>query len=168
MFREMRRKRQQLTEAECIEIIKKNTSGVLAVSGDGGYPYAVPLSYVYDEHTLYFHCGKSGHKLDAINNNSKVSFCVVDQDLVVPQEYTTYFRSVIIFGRAIVVNQEAEAQSAIEKLAIKYYPDDSKENRELATKKEYKALCMVKIQIEHMTGKEAIELIKKRQLQNSK
>lgn len=163
MFRGMRRKRQQLTEAECIEILKKNTSGVLAVSGDGGYPYAVPLSYVYDEHTLYFHCGKSGHKLDAINNNEKVSFCVVDQDLVVPHEYTTYFRSVIIFGRANIVDQEAEIQSAIEKLAIKYYPDDSKDNRDLAIRKEYKALCMVKIQIEHMTGKEAIELIRRRQ-----
>ena len=162
MFRAMRRKRQQLTEAECIEILKKNTSGVLAVSGDGGYPYAVPLSYVYDEHTLYFHCGKNGHKLDAISGNSKVSFCVVDQDLVVPQDYTTYFRSVIIFGRASAVNQEAEIRSAIEKLAIKYHPDDSKDNRDSAIKKEYKALCIVKIQIEHMTGKEAIELIRRR------
>ena len=87
---------------------------------------------------------------------------MVDQDLVVPQEYTTYFRSVIIFGRASVINQEDEIHSAIEKLAIKYYPSDSKDNRDLAIKKEYGALCMVKIQIEHMTGKEAIELISKR------
>lgn len=162
MFREMRRKRQQLTEAECIEILKKNTSGVLAVSGDGGYPYAVPLSYVYDDNTLYFHCGKSGYKLDAISSNNKVSFCVVDQDLVVPQEYTTYFRSVIIFGLASVVDQEAEVRGAIEKLAVKYYPDDSKDNRDSAIRKEYDALRVVKIQIEHMTGKEAIELIRKR------
>ena len=162
MFREMRRNRQQLTEAECIEILRKNTSGVLAVSGDSGYPYAVPLSYVYDNCTLYFHCGKSGHKLDAINTNSKVSFCVIDQDLVVPHEYTTYFRSVIIFGLASVVNREDEIHSAIEKLAIKYYPGDSKDNRDLAIQKEYNALCIVKIQIEHMTGKEAIELISRR------
>ena len=159
MFREMRRKRQQLTETECIEILKRNTSGVLAVSGDSGYPYAVPLSYVYDGRTLYFHCAKSGHKLDAIKGCDKASFCVVDQDLVVPQKYTTYFRSVIVFGRASIVDQEDEIRSAIEKLAIKYYPDDSKDNRDSFIEKEYKVLCMVKIQIEHMTGKEAKELI---------
>lgn len=66
MFRKMRRKRQQLTEAECIDILMENTSGVLAVCGDNGYPYAVPLSYVYDNGSLYFHCARSGHKLDAI------------------------------------------------------------------------------------------------------
>lgn len=159
MFREMRRKRQQLTDTECIEILKRNTSGVLAVSGDSGYPYAVPLSYVYDEHTLYFHCAKSGHKLDAIKDYDKVSFCVVDQDLVVPQKYTTYYRSVIVFGRASIIDQEDEIRSAIEKLAIKYYSDDSKDNRDSFIEKEYKALCMVKIQIEHMTGKEAKELV---------
>lgn len=160
MFREMRRKRQQLTEAECVEILMKNTSGVLAVFGDGGYPYAVPLSYVYDSGTLYFHCAKSGHKLDAIRACDKVSFCVIDQDLVVPKEYTTYFRSVITFGRASIVTREDEIRGAIEKLAIKYYPDDSKENRASAIEKEYKAMNMVRLQIEHMSGKEAIELRK--------
>ena len=159
MFREMRRKRQQLTEAECIEILMKNTSGVLAVLGDNGYPYSVPLSYVYDNGSLYFHCAKSGHKLDAIKNCDKVSFCVIDQDLVVPEKYTTYFRSVIIFGQASVVDQEDEIRSAIEKLAVKYHPNDSKENRDSVIEKEYKAMCMVKIQIKHMTGKEAIELV---------
>ena len=159
MFREMRRKRQQLTEAECIEILMKNTSGVLAVLGDNGYPYSVPLSYVYDSGSLYFHCAKSGHKLDAIKNCDKVSFCVIDQDLVVPEKYTTYFRSVIIFGQASVVDQEDEIRSAIEKLAVKYHPDDSKDNRDSVIEKEYKAMCMVKIQIKHMTGKEAIELV---------
>lgn len=159
MFREMRRKRQQLTEAECIKILMKNTSGVFAVLGDNGYPYAVPLSYIYDSGSLYFHCAKSGHKLDAIKNCDKVSFCVIDQDLVVPEKYTTYFRSVIIFGRASVVDQEDEIRSAIEKLAIKYHPDDSKDNRDSVIEKEYKTMCMVKIQIEHITGKEAIELV---------
>lgn len=85
---------------------------------------------------------------------------MVDQDLVVPQEYTTYFRSVIIFGRASIVEQEDEILSTIEKLATKYYPEDSKDHRDSAIRKEYSALCMVKIQIEHMTGKEAIELVK--------
>lgn len=162
MFREMRRRKQQLTEAACLEIIEKNTSGILAVCGDGGYPYAVPLSYVYDHGALYFHCARSGHKLDAIRSCDKVSFCIVDQDHVVPQEYTTYFRSVVIFGRARILEQESEIRNAIEKLAVKYYPEDSKTNRDRVIEREYSALCMVRIEIEHMTGKEAIELVKGR------
>lgn len=158
MFREMRRNRQQLTEAECVEILKRNTSGVLAVSGDGGYPYAVPLSYIYDEGALFFHCAKKGHKLDAIKACEKVSFCIIDQDRVVPEKYTTYFRSVILFGRARILEQENEIRSAIEKLAVKYHPGDGKENRDAMIEKELGAMCMVKIEIEHMTGKEAIEL----------
>ena len=84
---------------------------------------------------------------------------MIDQDLVVPAEYTTYFRSVILFGRASILVEDNEIRSAIEKLAIKYHPNDSKDSRNLAIEKEYKAMCMVKIQIEHMTGKEAIELV---------
>ena len=87
----------------CVEVLRKGTSGVLAVSGDDGYPYAVPLSYVYDDGRLFFHCAPSGHKLDAIAGNEKASFCVIDQDHVVPEEYTTYYRSVIAFGRARVL-----------------------------------------------------------------
>ena len=95
MFRPMRRHRQQLSQGDCAAILSRGTSGVLAVAGDGGYPYAVPLSYVYQEGTLFFHCAKAGHKLDALRRCSKASFCVIDQDQVVPPEYTTYFRSVI-------------------------------------------------------------------------
>ena len=99
MFREMRRKRQALPQEGMDAVLQKGTSGVLAVSGDHGYPYAVPLSYVYDGKALYFHCGKAGHKLDGIRRDAKASFCVIDQDQVVPEEYTTYFRSVIVFGQ---------------------------------------------------------------------
>ena len=83
MFREMRRKRQQLSPAECEEILRRGTSGVLAAEGDGGYPYAVPLSYIYEDGRLYFHCAKAGHKLDAVRRNKKVSFCVIDRDTIV-------------------------------------------------------------------------------------
>ena len=162
MFREMRRKNQQLTEMECVEILNRNTSGVLAVLGDEGYPYAVPLSYVYDGESLYFHCAKSGHKLDAIKLCDKISFCVVDQDNVVRQEYTTYFRSVILFGRASILNKDDDIYAAIEKLAIKYNPTDSKENRDNVINKEHTALCIVKLDVDHMTGKESIELAKRK------
>ena len=161
-FRKMRRIKQQLTEEECTQILERNTSGVLAVLGDGGYPYAVPLSYVYYDHNLYFHCAKSGHKLDAICDCDKVSFCVIDQDLVIPQEYTTYFRSVIAFGRAKVMECDSEILSAIERLAMKYAPEDTGENRDAAIEKEYHLMCMVKIEVEHMSGKEAIELVQSR------
>ena len=160
MFREMRRKRQQLTKAECEEILRGNTSGVLAVLGDSGYPYAVPLSYVYDGEALYFHCAKSGHKLDAIKSCDKVSFCVIDKDDVVPQKYTTYFRSVIIFGRAKILENANEIHSATEKLAIKYNPTDSKENRDNVINKEGGAMLILRIDIDHLTGKQAIELAK--------
>jgi len=97
MFREMRRKKQALSLAECARILYRGTSGVLALSGDGGYPYAVPMSYVYDGEKLFFHSAGSGHKLDAIRRDPKASFCVIDCDRVVPEAYTTYFRSVFAF-----------------------------------------------------------------------
>ena len=161
-FREMRRPRQNLAEAECIRTLERSTSGVLAVLGDGGYPYTVPLSYVYFDGALYFHCAKAGHKLDAVRSCDKASFCVIDQDLVVPEKYTTLYRSVIAFGRVSILENEAEICAAIEKLAVKYAPGDSKENRDAAIARELSALCMIKMEIEHMTGKEAIELVRQR------
>ena len=85
-FREMRRSRQALSQADCEKILKTATAGVLAVTGDGGYPYAVPLSYVYAEGRLYFHCAGSGHKLDAISADDRVSFCVIDRDEIHPEK----------------------------------------------------------------------------------
>ena len=74
MFREMRRKRQALSPQENAAILQKGLSGVLALSSDNGYPYAVPINYVYDDGKIYFHCAKNGHKLDAIQKNAKASF----------------------------------------------------------------------------------------------
>ena len=106
MFREMRRKNQLLSEEETIKILKKGTSGVLAVLGDEGYPYAVPLSYIYCNSKIYFHAAKAGHKIDAIMKCNKASFCVIDEDNVVPEEYTTYFRSAIAFCKIKVIEDE--------------------------------------------------------------
>lgn len=162
MFREMRRKKQALPQEACSAILKDGTSGVLAVLGDDGYPYAVPLSYVYDGGKIYFHCAKSGHKLDAIQKTPKASFCVIAQDLIVPAEYTSYFRSVIVFGTIRILENPQEKRNAIEKLALKYAPDDSMENRQKTIDKEWAPLCMLEMAIEHMTGKEAVELAKAR------
>ena len=89
MFREMRRKKQSLSGEKISEILNNGTSGVLALSGDNDYPYAVPLSYVYDGSSIYFHAAKTGHKIDAVKRNNKASFCIIGQDDVVPEKYTT-------------------------------------------------------------------------------
>ena len=158
MFRPMRRSAQALGVDACREVLSRGTSGVLALLGDGGWPYAVPMSYAFDGEKLYFHCAREGHKLDAIRREARASFCVVDRDEVVPEEYTTYFRSVIAFGRVRVLENEAQMRAAIELLARRYFPQDSAENRHRAIEREWAGLCMLEMDIEHMSGKEAIEL----------
>ena len=158
MFIEIRRKKQELTEERTIEVLNRCTAGTLAVIGDGGYPYSVPLSYVYDGGKIYFHCASEGHKLDAINKDSRVSFSVIDKDQIVQEKYTTYFRSVIVFGKAHVIEDQDAKRTALEKLALKYSPD-YREGIADEIEGSFKAVRMVQIDIEHMTGKEAIELV---------
>ena len=86
MFRKMRRFNQQISLSESIEILEKGKTGVLAVLGDNGYPYTIPLNYVYSDNKIYFHCAKTGHKISALQNCDKVSFCVVDKDEVVAEK----------------------------------------------------------------------------------
>lgn len=158
-FRKMRRERQELAREACEEILSRNTAGVL---GDGGYPYAVPLSYIYQDGTLYFHCAKEGHKLEALQNCPKASFCVVDQDEIVPEKYTTYFRSVIAFGQASLLEDAGEVRSALQALGIKYAPMESAQRLESEIEQSGARVGIIKLEIEHMTGKEAIELVKRR------
>lgn len=158
MFREMRRKRQLLSQEESVAILKKMTAGTLALAGDDGYPYAVPISYVYADNKIYFHSAMKGHKIDAILQNSKVSFCVIEQDYVVPAEYTTYFRSVIVFGKARILTDDAEKRAGIEKLGERYSPGDAA-GLTAEIEKGLSHLLVIEIEIEHMTGKEAIELV---------
>lgn len=159
MFREMRRKNQLLSAEESAAILRRGTSGVLAVSGDDGYPYAVPLSYVYDDGKIYFHCAKSGHKLDAVRRCAKASFCVIDKDDIVQEEFTTHFRSVIAFGKIRILENGDEKRAAIEKLAMRYSPDVAKEKHDKEISAYFGALCMLELTIEHMTGKQAKELV---------
>ena len=163
MFREMRRKKQQLTQEETMVILREGTSGVLSLTGDEGYPYGVPLSYVYDGDKLYFHCAKEGHKIDAIRKNPKASFCVIAQDEIVPEKYTTCYRTVIAFGSVRILENEGEKRRAIEELALKYAPEDSEENRQNYIEKDWEPLCMLEMTVEHLSGKEAIELVRRKQ-----
>lgn len=162
MFREMRRKKQLLTKEECIAILERNTSGVLAVLGDDDYPYAVPISYIYHEGSLYFHSALAGHKIDAIRVHDKVSFCVIDKDEIVPEKFTTYFRSVIAFGRANIIEDETDKMKALKLLARKYSPEQSEAALNHEIEKGFHHTHLVHIVIENATGKEAIELVRAR------
>ncbi len=155
----MRRKNQLLSEAETIEILQSCTAGVLAVTGDHDYPYAVPLSYAYHEDKIFFHAAKTGHKLDGIERNNKVSFCVIQMDHIVPEAFTTHYRSAIVFGTARILTEDNEKKAALNYLVEKYAPNATK-NGQSEVECDWNRMCIVEIQIEHMTGKAAIELIK--------
>ena len=161
MFREMRRKRQQLSLEETEAVLGRCSAGTLAVLGDDGYPYAVPLSYVYTDGRLYFHCAKSGHKLDAIRACDKVCFTVIDKDDVIPEKFTTAFRSAVVFGRARIVTDEAELLAAMRALAGKYSPKESETAFQAEMKAFAAALCVVAVDIEHLSGKQGKELLAK-------
>ena len=157
----MRRVRQQLTNEICLEILRNATSGTLAVLDDADYPYAVPLSFVYTDGIIYFHSAKSGHKIDAIMHHGKASFCVIEKDEIHGDEFTTYFRSVIAFGRITIVSSPGEKLEGAKLLGRKYNPGD-----EIGLAREIeKGLAhmeLLRLDIEHLTGKEAIELIEKK------
>ncbi|WP_289108378.1 pyridoxamine 5'-phosphate oxidase family protein [uncultured Dubosiella sp.] len=163
MFRTMRRKRQALDEKTCRKILENGSAGVLALYGDDGYPYAVPISYALEGDTLFFHSAKSGHKIDAIKRGDKASFCVIDQDEIVPARLTTYFRSVIAFGRVRIVEPASEKRRGIEALAKKYAPDIPQEEMDREIDRTWKALTVLALDVEHCTGKEAIELVEKKE-----
>ncbi len=159
MYPEMRRKKQALSPAACDAILQAGTSGVLALSGADGQPYAVPLSYVYHEGKVYFHCARAGHKLDLLDQNPKASFCVIGQDQVVPEKYTTYYRSVILFGTVRRLTAGEEKRAAILALARRYSPDEPAEKVDAEIARYWDALCMLELTPGHITGKECIELV---------
>lgn len=164
MFRAMRRKKQELDDAACRAVLERGSSGTLALLGDEGYPYALPISYVYDgADKLYFHGARAGHKLDAIRRCEKASFCVIDRDDVVPEMYTTKFQSVIVFGRIRIIEDAGSMRSAARLLGRKYHPGGSAQGLEEEIDKEWAALCMMEFVVEHMTGKRGIELLREAQ-----
>ena len=160
MFREMRRAKQALTADECVRILQEGTSGVLALCGDDAYPYAVPMSYAYADGCLYFHSALAGHKVDAINGHDKASFCVISQDNVMPEKYTTSYQSVIVFGRiAILEGEEARAGAML--IGQKYAPGADEKTAEYV-EHDMGRMNVIRLRIEHLTGKEGMELVKAR------
>ena len=161
MFRELRRKKQLLSEQETLRVLEEGKTGIVGVLGDDGYPYTVPINYVSLENKIYFHSAKKGHKVDAIAKEPKVSMTVVEKDDVVSREFTTYFRSIQLFGKAYVVEDEAERNVAFRALCEKFRGADLDRYEEIMSK-EAAAAAIVRIDIEHITGKESMELVNQR------
>lgn len=151
MFKKMRRNEKQLSEVEAIKILQSCEDGVLATMGENGYPYAVPLNYVYYNEEIYFHCATTGHKLENIAFNEKVSFCVYADSTIIPEEFTTKFTSVVVFGTAKESLGEEKInglKAIIERLAGDHIPAGMEYIAKLD-----KATRVYKIAIDHITGK---------------
>ena len=151
MFREMRRKKQQLTQEECIELLKTRPRGVMAVLGDDDYPYTIPMNFIYRDGRLYFHCAQSGHKLDAIMRHDKATFCVMDDGFRREGEWALNIRSVICFGRVRRVTDMQAMTEHVRSLGVKYNPDPQDVEREIRESMHH--VCVLEMEIEHMTGK---------------
>lgn len=156
----MRRCKQQLPADEAKQLLTHATHGVLSLVGTDGLPYGVPLSFVYDgRETIFFHCAREGRKMDCLRRTGRGSFCAVTADDVVPEEFTTYYRSVIAEGRIAELTDEAEIVCALRLLAAKYSPGlDSSD--EIA--KGVPHVSVLRFDIESLSGKESIELTRRR------
>ena len=160
-MRDMRRSRQCLGEAQTLEILDRGSHGVLALIGDGGYPYALPISYAREGDRLYMHCAKAGHKLDALRAEPRASFCVVARDEVVPEEFTTRYRSAIAFGRIHELAGEEEILRALRLLCAKYCPEAAEAAVEAEIARERAGVNVLEFKIERLSGKQARELVGK-------
>ena len=153
MFRPMRRAKKAIPDEAAKRLLQTERRGVLAVNGDLGYPYAVPVNFLYDEAAgkLYFHGAKEGHKIDAIRACDKASFCVHDEGQRVAWEWPLHFCSVIVFGRIAPVTDAALTETACRRLAEKFTDDAAYIDAEIAAARD-RVLCLA-LTPEHMTGK---------------
>ncbi len=135
MFRGLLRKKQQLTDQECVEILKTETRGVLSVNGDDGYPYGMPMNHFYDEADgcIYFHCGKMGHRVDALKKNDRVSFCVYDRGYRNEGEWALNVKSVIVFGKIEMIDNPATVADITAKLSRKFTNDEEYIQKEISS-----------------------------------
>ena len=151
MFRELTRKKQKLSDMECKEVLNQSVRGVLAVNGDGGYPYALPINYYFDEanNKIYLHSGKVGHKIDALAKNDKVSFCVYDRGYHKDGHWSFNIKSVVIFGRMHMVDDWSD--ELMVNFCKRFTDDMDYIYSEIEKFRSNTAvLCL---EIEHMTGK---------------
>ncbi len=157
MFRELSKKNKEISLLECIEILKNEKRGVLSVLGDGGYPYGMPMNHFYceEDNKLYFHCGKTGHRLDALKNCDKVSFCVFGEGEKIENDWALNFKSIIVFGRMEIIDDMQKIIDITTGLSHKFTVDEDYIKREIeAFGKETLLLALTP---EHICGKKIKE-----------
>lgn len=157
MFRPIRRKNKEISLEKAKELLKSSRRGVLAVNGDDGYPYAVPINYIYDEadSKIYFHGAKAGHKFDSIKACDKVCFTVYGNETIKEEDWAPFMQSTVVFGRCHMIENQDKAFELCRKMAGKYFPDEKLIDEEI--EKSGKAMQMFEIEIEHLSGKEIQE-----------
>jgi len=153
MFRELARKNKQISMKECVEILNQEKRGVLSVLGDADYPYGMPMNHWYDEkeNVIWFHCGKVGHRLDALRRHDKVSFCVYDQGYREEGDWALNIRSVIVFGRMEVVDDMDTIVDVTTRLSHKFTLDDAYIQKEI--QQSAKGTLLLRLKPEHICGK---------------
>lgn len=157
MFRSISRKKNELSVDMAKELLRCSRRGVLAVNGDNGYPYAIPINYLYDERTrkIIFHGAKAGHKVDALKACDKVCFTVYGNESIREQTWAPFLQSAVVFGRCHLVENREEALRLVKKLAVKYYPDEKTIDE--AVQRSGNSVQMFEIEIEYLSGKEVQE-----------
>ena len=157
MFRKMRRFKQEISEEECIGILSSEPRGILSVNGDGGYPYAFPISHYFcknDGH-IYFHCAKEGHKTDSIEKDDRVCFCVHDSGYRNEGEWALNIKSVIVFGRIKKVTDEEKIKDILKNLGYKFTSDEEYITKEI--RDNINRVQILELVPEHITGKKVNE-----------
>ena len=165
MFRTIRRAKLALPEDVCQDILNAGSYGTFAFLGDDDYPYAVPVNYAFDGKSIYVHCAFEGHKMDAIAKHNKASFSVVEAHEVIPEDLSTDYRSVLVFGRVQVVEDNEEKLNALHLICQKYVPHMDKSVEDYITRKA-PSTAVIRMSVEHMSGKEGHRLALARKDQN--
>ena len=158
MFRPMRRSKQALSAQETKALLSAEKRGILAVNGDDGYPYAIPLNYFYDRENrkIYFHGARAGHKVDALRACDKVCFTVYGNETIREEAWAPFMQSTVVFGRChLMENGSEKAMEMLKRFAMKYYPNEQLADEEIA--QAGRAVQMFEIEIEHLSGKEVQE-----------
>lgn len=157
MFRPIRKKKNQISDEAAKELLRTSRRGVFAVNGDDDYPYAIPINFLYDEDAqkIYFHGSRAGHKVDSLRACDKVCFTVYGNETIKDEPWAPYMQSVVVFGRCRLLESGEESLALVKRFAMKYYPDESLVDIEIA--EGGKAVQMYEITIEHYSGKEVQE-----------
>lgn len=153
MFRELERKNKKLPDSKFIEILKNEKRGVLSVIGDGGYPYGMPMNHFYNQNDgcIYFHCGKSGHRIDSLKKNNKASFCVYDSGYCNEGEWALNIKCVIVFGNVDIIDDENIIKDICRKLSEKFTDDNDYINKEISAFAS--KTLLLRMNPEHICGK---------------